>query len=103
MANQTIDISVSGLGNHQVVAGIAGQSVYMTRVVLTALLAVKVRFTDGPGGSTVCGPFYLTAGVPLVLATDSFAQWAITSPGNDLTLNSDSAVSLGGQVGYTQF
>lgn len=89
-----------GIGNTQLLPGIALQTIKLYRGVFNVDNPTILKFTDGPGGTVLFSGF-LTVGGSFNFQV-SGAPWFNTSPGNDLTLNSSAAVNLYGGWGYVQ-
>ena len=89
-----------GIGNTQLVAGILGETIRLYLGSFSVNNPAVLKWTDGPGG-TVLFTAQLTAGGSMFFS-GSGVPWFATTPGNDLTLNSDSAVTLYGGFGYVQ-
>lgn len=95
-------INTASSGDNTIVAGVAGQTIRVLEMMLTAHAATNLTFKDG---STA-----LTGAMELTAAGASFnffivcngAPHFITSKGNNFVINNSNAVQLSGYILFTQ-
>ena len=103
---QSVAIDAASNGDNTVVAGVANARIEVVGFNLMAGGSVNAKFTDGPGGAELTGPYPFAAngGMSVPMATPvagSLAKgWFGTSPGNALVLNLSGAVQVSGVLVY---
>ena len=101
LTNAALNAVALGAGsNTQLVAGIALETIKLYRGIFSVDSPTILKWTDGAGG-TVLFTAQLTAGGSIFFQPSGI-NWFVTSPGNDLTLNSSGACNLYGGFGYVQ-
>lgn len=101
LINPALNAVALGAGsNTQLVAGIALETIKLFRGIFSVDAPTILKWTDGPGGA-VLFTAQLTAGGSIFFQPSGIS-WFVTSPGNDLTLNSSGACNLYGGFGYVQ-
>jgi hypothetical protein len=93
---QSVDISSSG--DNTVVAALAGQSIYVRRLFLSAATEVTVQFKSDT--TALSGPTTILS----MLLDDSGGRasdpWLITQSGEALVISLGSAVQVGGTIWF---
>lgn len=88
------NVSVSASGNNTLIAGVAGQTIRVLKLVLIAASAVTVQVLDG---ATVKGTYPLGT-----MVLDREENPLILTAGNSFVLNLSSAITVSGSVDYAQ-
>src|SRR5262249_40139284 len=105
MAVLSKPVNASANGDNQLISGVAGKIIRVISFILIPTVAVTLKITDGPGGTTLLGPVTVgTQGLWPGFATPygpGFVHpYFSCSAGNDLTLNLGAATQTGGLVNY---
>lgn len=101
-------INISTATTTQLVAGIAGQSIYVTAVDVIAAGVGNIQFTAGTGGIcgtatvNITGNYALTAQVGFTKGTGNGALWVVPQ-GSGLCAVTSAAVGMFGSLAYAQF
>ncbi|MEE8234319.1 MAG: hypothetical protein V3R41_06540 [Gammaproteobacteria bacterium] len=94
--------SFSSTGDNTIVAAVPGKRIKVVQIMMTADAQATVKFTDGAGGSVLCGPQSMVEGVPLVFPFCSLG-WMITSVNTAFVVNFSDATNIGGCVCHLEF
>jgi len=89
------------VGANVLVPGVALQFAQIYRLQVTVDNPCIIRFRDGPAGAYISGSIPLFAGGSITWQA-SGVPWATASVGNSIVIESDTAVNMGGMVGFTQ-
>jgi hypothetical protein len=106
--NQTAPFNTSSAGEAQIVAAIAGKTIYVCSYTFVGGGTTSASLTTGTGtncaGSTasLTPPYPFAAQTILVDGAD-FWRGIATPPGNALCVNNGSAAQITGIIYYTQF
>ena len=100
----TVAIAAASNGDNTLVAAQAGFAIRVVSFILTFSAAVNAKFTDGAGGTNLCGLLYgIGTGPPPIVAPiagPNARGYFQTTKGNALILNLSGAVPVGGEVVY---
>ncbi len=100
----SVAIAAASNGDNTLVAAVTGYAIRVTSFVLTYSAAVNAKFTDGAGGTNLCGLLYGvgTGPPPVSQAVPGDVQRGLfaTAKGNALVLNLSGAVPVGGLITY---
>jgi hypothetical protein len=92
-------VNFAASGDNTIIAGVAGKSIKVYRLMLVTAGATNLEFKDNTtalSGPIPCGTF---GGVTLDNDTD---PWFTCASGDSLVLNSSQAVQVGGMIYYVQ-
>lgn len=98
-ANLEAVVNYATTGDHAFISGVAGKRIYIYRVWLVFAGATTLIFKDGSTAMT--GAVTVASGGSIMLPYDQL-PWFTLSKGNDLNLNSSSAVQMSGRIFYQQ-
>ena len=107
--DSSIPITTASATTIQVIAGVAGKSVYVTDLDVMAAGTTNVTFSHGTQTTTPCdtasgaltGAFPLTAGAKISHAGAFGAFWTLPT-GQQLCMTSSAAIQVSGWVSYAQ-
>lgn len=93
-----VPIDASTSGDNIVVAGVTSKRIQVVNAVLIASDIVTVRwYSDSASGTELVGPTYLLQAVGYSMG---IACWMVTDAGEDLVINLDANVQVGGMLAY---
>lgn len=95
---QSAVISFSGSGDNTVVAGVAGKTIRILKLVFNVAATTNITLKHGATAWTGAMPFVANMGFVEDAETDPF----ITASGEAFVINSSVAVQVSGYVKYTQ-
>ena len=95
----TIDISATGAGTTDVIAGIAGECIHILSLFVTTELDANLIFKRGSTAMT--GTVYLAARGGFVYGHEPFAVWS-TLGGETFGIYRAATANLGGSIVYVQ-
>lgn len=95
---QVIAVSFAASGDNTVIAGVAGKSIAIVKLVIVAAAATNIVLKHGATAWTGAIPFAANSGFAEDGETDPF----ITAAGEAFVINSSNAVQVSGYVKYTQ-
>ena len=97
----TVGVNISSSGDSVLVAAISGKRIYLMDLALIVAGATTITFKDGSTGTSF-GPFIMPAAMTFTLQNSGGIHQAYASagPGNNLVLNSSSAVQISGIIRY---
>lgn len=98
-ALSSVKVDTAAAGDLALVAGVAGQTVRLYRIVLVASGAVNLKFKDG--ATDLTGAMALQANGTIILDFDG-EPWFTTSVAAALNLNLSAAVQVSGRAYYLQ-
>lgn len=96
----TIPITFSSSGDNIIVPAVAGQRIFLYRMLWVATSATNITFKDG-ASTSLSGAMAFGANGSTTLDFQGEA-WYATSAGNALILNSSNAVQVSGTAWYVQ-
>lgn len=93
-------ININTTGDNIIVAAVAGQGVYVYKILLVVNAAVSITFKDG-AGTALTGAISLIANEAIVLTFDT-RPWFECSVGNAFIMNLSGNVQVSGRAYYLQ-
>jgi hypothetical protein len=108
MAYKSAPVNVSGNGDNQLIAGVAGCIFQVVNLLLIPAATVTMKFTDGAGGTVLAGPLAVTTqgiwpGFAMFFGPGPVYPFFSTQAlGGDLTLNLSAGTQVGGWINYIQ-
>ena len=95
-ATAVVDVTTSG--DHIIVAGSGSTQIQVINMLVIAADTVTVQwFSDSSSGTELSGPMSLVTAQGWASA---LGEYLVTDAGEDLVLNLDSAVQVGGTIAY---
>lgn len=88
-------------GDNTIIAGVAGQTIRVHRIVISTAAATQLTVKDG-AGTALTGAMHFGTDNRFILDMTTGRPWFKTSAGNNLVLNSTVAVQVTGFVQYVQ-
>lgn len=103
LTNLALDLAPSINGDNVLVAGIANQTIKVYRSIISFNDSSNVKFWSGPSAANrpLTGTFYMFAGGGLTMQPSGI-PWFTTQAGDNLVMSANSAVNIGGELGYVQ-
>lgn len=92
LKNNQVAVDLDTAGDHVIAPAVAGQSIQVTRIVLTLAARATVQFKSG--ANALSGPMSITS---LMFTDESGSPWFVTNPGEALS------ITLGASVGCAGF
>jgi hypothetical protein len=96
-------INFANGADNTIVAGVAGQQIYIFKYFLIVSAAVNLQFWDGPSasGTALTGVISLASNEAMVFTFDT-RPWYSVSAGNNFVINANNGTQVSGRVYYLQ-
>lgn len=103
LTNIPINFAPLAVGDNQLVAGIAAETIKAYRLLLVFGGGANIQFFTGPSADNepLTGVMDMFAGGSIMLQASGI-PWLTTDTADQLTLNSSAGVNCGGMLGYVQ-